>query len=167
MPQDNSRTSSGQDRGGSPNTTALLGLAHVGLGHRIVDGVRSAGFPQRPAHSAVFAHIDVHAGTRLTTLAGRATITPQAMGELVDDLERLGYVVRRPDPTDRRAKRIVLTDRGRACVMAGQRTIEAIEADLEALLGRRELAQLHDALRRIADANAPPNTTTNAKARRR
>ena len=37
----------------------------------------------------------------MTTIAGRASITPQAVGELVDDLERLSYVVRRPDPNDR------------------------------------------------------------------
>lgn len=131
------------------NTTALLGLAYVKLGHRIVDGVVSAGFPQRPAHSAVFAHIDVDSGTRLSTLAARANITPQAMGELVDDLERLKYIVRRPDPDDRRAKRIILTERGRACVAVAQRTIAEIEAGLETLLGRRQLGLVHRALRRI------------------
>jgi hypothetical protein len=40
-----------------PNTVALLGEAYSALGHRIVAGVVEAGFPQRPAHSAVFAHI--------------------------------------------------------------------------------------------------------------
>ena len=132
-----------------PNTTALLGLAYMKLGHRIVDGVVSAGFPQRPAHSSVFAHIDVESGTRLSTLAARANITPQAMGELVDDLERLGYLVRRPDPDDRRAKRIVLTERGRACVATAQRTITAIEVGLEELLGPEDLALVHRALQRI------------------
>lgn len=131
------------------NTAALLGLAYMKLGHRIVDGVVSAGFPQRPAHSAVFAHIDVDSGTRLSTLAARANITPQAMGELVDDLERLEYIVRRPDPDDRRAKRIILTERGRACVAVAQRTIAEIEAGLETLLGRRQLGLVHRALRRI------------------
>ena len=131
------------------NTTALLGLAYLKLGHRIVDGVVSAGFPQRPAHSSVFAHIDVESGTRLSTLAGRANITPQAMGELVDDLEQLEYIVRRPDPDDRRAKRIMLTNRGRACVAAAQRTIARIESELETLLGRRHLEVVQRALQRI------------------
>ncbi len=139
--------------GSGANTTALLGLAYVSLGRRIVDGVVAAGFPQRPAHSSVFAHIDIRGGTRLTTLAGRANVTPQAMGELVDDLERLGYVVRQPDPDDRRAKRIVLTQRGGDCVAAAQRTISQIEADLETLLGAGGLAELHGALRRIAIAS--------------
>ena len=134
----------------SRNTTALLGLAYMNLGHRIVEGVVAAGFPQRPAHSAVMAHIDVEVGTRLTTIAARANITPQAVGELVDDLERLGYVVRRPDPDDRRAKRIVLTERGHASVAAAMSTIATLEAELEGLLGAAALDQLHDMLGRIA-----------------
>jgi DNA-binding MarR family transcriptional regulator len=144
--QDASRTAPAR------NTTALLGLVYMRLGHRIVDGVIAAGFPQRPAHSAVMAHIDVKGGTRLTTIATRANITPQAAGELVDDLERLGYVVRRPDPDDRRAKRIVLTEPGRACVAAALSTIASLEAELEDLLGSAALAELHDTLSRIVTA---------------
>jgi DNA-binding MarR family transcriptional regulator len=134
------------------NTTAVLGLAYMSLGHRIVDGVIAAGFPQRPAHSAVMAHIDIEGGTRLTTIAARANITPQAAGELVDDLERLGYVERQPDPDDRRAKRIVLTEPGQACVAAALSTIASMEAELEDLLGSDALAHLHDILRRIITA---------------
>src|ERR687891_1730420 len=131
------------------NTTALLGVAYMTLGHRIVEGVNAAGFPNRPAHSAVMAHIDVDGGTRLTTIAARANITPQAVGELVDDLERLGYVVRQPDPDDRRAKRVVLTQRGRECVAAAFDVIAALETELEALLGSDAVAALHDHLSRI------------------
>jgi DNA-binding MarR family transcriptional regulator len=119
------------------------------LGRRIVEGVNSAGFLQRPAHSAVMAHIDIDGGTRLSTIAMRANITPQAVGELVDDLERIGYVVRQPDPHDRRAKRIVLTDRGRESVAAALDTIATLEAELEDLLGSDNLAELHDSLSRI------------------
>jgi len=130
------------------NTAALLGQAYSRLGLRIVDGVVAAGYPQRPAHSAVFAHIDID-GTRLTELALRANVTPQAMGQLVDDLERMGYVRRTPDPTDRRAKLIVLTDEGRGCLRAALATIAGIERQLEELLGRPRLSELRAALRTI------------------
>ena len=137
------------------NTTALLGLAYMSLGHRIVEGVNTAGFPQRPAHSAVMAHIDIDGGTRLSTIAARANITPQAVGELVDDLERLGYVVRQPDPDDRRAKRIVLTERGRESVAAALDTIASLEAELEDALGPDKVAELHDSLSRILTTSHP------------
>ena len=105
------------------NTIAMLGRAYSLLGFRIVDGVVGAGFPQKPSHSAVFAQISPE-GSRLTELARGANMSPQAMGELVDELEELGYVERRPDPTDRRAKLIVLTPRGHECIDAGIATIQ-------------------------------------------
>lgn len=158
MPEDSARRQDPAQQKPPRNTTALLGVAYMSLGHRIVNGIIDAGFPQRPAHSAVMAHIDIDGGTRLTTIAARANITAQAVGELVDDLERLGYVERRPDPDDRRAKRVVLTERGLACVAAARDTIAAIEADLEALLGQDGLADLTRALDRIVSASPGPGT---------
>jgi DNA-binding MarR family transcriptional regulator len=58
----------------------------------------------------------------------------------------------RPDPDDRRAKLIVLTERGHASVAAALSAIATLEAELEGLLGSAELAQLHDMLGRIATA---------------
>src|SRR5664279_817453 len=130
------------------NTIAMLGRAYSLLGFRLVDG---AGYPQKPSHSAVFAQIRPE-GNRLTDLARGANITPQAMGELVDELEELGYVERRPDPTDRRAKLIVLTERGHACVAAGIATIDGIEERLRATLGASGHAQLRSLLARLLDA---------------
>ena len=130
------------------NTVAMLGRAYSLLGFQIVDGVVGAGFPQKPSHSAVFAQIKME-GSRLTDLARGANITPQAMGELVDELEELGYVQRRPDPTDRRAKLIVLTDRGRACIAAGISTINGIEERITQTLGERGHRQLRSLLDKL------------------
>src|SRR5579859_3907403 len=57
-----------------------------------------------PAHSAVFENLDP-GGTRLTELAARARITHQSMSELISVLQQRGYLERRPDPGDRRARR--------------------------------------------------------------
>ena len=64
-----------------------------------------------PAYHALFENIDAE-GTRLTELAARADMTHQSMGELVGTLERRGWVERRPDPTDRRARLVCLTPDG-------------------------------------------------------
>ena len=135
------------------NTAYLLGQAAARLAEEIVAGVVAADHPIRPAHSAVFVHMEVDGGIRLTKLAARAGMTPQAMGELVDDLVGLGHVERVPDPNDRRAKLIVLTDQGREAVQAAFDTIAEIEQRLEAVLGRASLVKLRATLRRlIADA---------------
>jgi DNA-binding MarR family transcriptional regulator len=129
------------------NTVAMLGRAYSLLGFQIVDGVVGAGYPQKPSHSAVFAQIRPE-GNRLTELARGANMTPQAMGELVDELEALGYVERRPDPSDRRAKLILLTERGHACIAAGVATIDDIERRIDTILG----AEGHGQLRRLLAA---------------
>src|SRR3712207_5727763 len=84
---------------------ALEGLLHEGL--------KEAGYGDvRPAHYAVFRYLKGE-GSRVTELAEAAGMTKQSMGELVDHLERRGYVERRPDPRDRRAKIVVSTEKGR------------------------------------------------------
>lgn len=89
--------------------------------------MEAAGWPDAPSrHYPVFENIDPE-GTRLTVLASRAGVSHQAMGELVAELEQRAIVERIPDPTDRRARLIRLTDEGRAVVRAALREIAAIE----------------------------------------
>jgi len=136
------------------NTVSMLGQAYSLLGFQIVEGVVGAGYPQKPKHSAVFAQISPD-GSRLTELARKAGMTPQAMGELVDELVDMGYVVRRPDPDDRRAKLIVLTKRGRDAVASGRQTIEGIEEQVTEILGdsgHQELRRLLSKLLNPTDA---------------
>lgn len=137
------------------NTIAMLGQAYSLLGFRIVAGVVGSGHPIKPSHSAVFAQIKP-GGSRLTELAAGANMTPQSMGEIVDELEGLGYVRRRPDPADRRAKLITLTARGVAAVDAGEATIVGIEDDIVAILGPKRHHQLRQMLiELLASASTP------------
>jgi DNA-binding MarR family transcriptional regulator len=90
----------------------------------------------RVPHTHVTAYIKAE-GSRLTDLAAAARMTLPAMSELVDDLQALGYVERRPDPSDGRAKLICLTDRGWDGIRAGQRVIAELEAEWAGAIGQR------------------------------
>ena len=68
-----------------------------------------------------------------------------------DELVEMEYVVRRPDPTDGRAKLIVLTDKGQECVSAGIATITTLEEGITALLGERGHRELRRLLQRLLD----------------
>lgn len=76
----------------------------------------------------VFENID-RDGTRLTELAARADMTHQSMGELVATLEQRGYLERRPDPADGRARLVCLTPKGRQAVRVALREMADIEAN--------------------------------------
>ncbi|MDX6265140.1 MAG: hypothetical protein QOH84_6828, partial [Kribbellaceae bacterium] len=57
----------------------------------------------------------------ISTLAARLDITKQGAAQIIDDMERRGYVERHPDPTDGRARLIHLSQRGKAALAAARR----------------------------------------------
>jgi DNA-binding MarR family transcriptional regulator len=110
----------------------------------------------RPGHGCVFRFVDLE-GTRLTALAERSGLTKQAVGEVVDDLERMGYVERVGDPADGRAKIIRLTERGWEGQRAAQRVFADIERRWAERFGEERLSTLRELLEEIAagsDASA-------------
>ncbi len=137
-------------------SSALLRTAYNVLAVRIYASVVSAAdFDDlRPSHGNAMEQLELEDGLRLIDLAARAGITPQSMGELVDDLEVKGYLERRPDPDDRRAKRIYLTDRGRKNARVTKRATADVENDLVEFLGQQRYEQLRRTLKDIIAAEA-------------
>lgn len=97
------------------------------------------------AHTALLPHVDLE-GTRATVLAERAGMTKQAVGQVVRDLERQGYVERRPDPADSRALLVVFTDAGWRFLRDAQDVKLEIEAEYAAVLGTERMRSLRSAL---------------------
>jgi DNA-binding MarR family transcriptional regulator len=100
------------------------------------------------AHTALLAHLDLE-GTQVTVLAERAGITKQAMGQLVADLMKKGYVQRLADPTDRRATKIKFTEAGWQFLRDAYFVKKEIEADYSALVGEERMEQLRSILRTL------------------
>jgi DNA-binding MarR family transcriptional regulator len=104
----------------------------------------------RPSHSAVFSNLGLGA-VRVTELAERAQITQQAMGKILKELERLGYVARDIDGNDRRAKRIRLTELGLQLVRDSMEVVEQIRAEYAHKIGADDLDSLESQLARCID----------------
>ncbi len=112
----------------------------------------SAGHPSiRRAHLQLMPHLDLD-GTRITELARRAEISKQAVGQLVTDMEASGYVQRVPDPSDQRAKIVILTKRGRDAVIEGLAVFDSLRGELTAELGADVIEALIDGLERLSPA---------------
>jgi DNA-binding MarR family transcriptional regulator len=140
--------SSGDER---PNLGILLREPFQEVVRRVSAGLAEAGFDDlRPAHTAVFQHIQAE-GSHLTDLAVRAQITKQSMSYLVDQLEHRGYLERRPDPNDRRATLICLTERGWDQVRTALALIAALEAEWTEKLGEERIEELRAALTELRD----------------
>ncbi|MGB7162289.1 MAG: MarR family transcriptional regulator [Mycobacterium sp.] len=124
---------------------------------RIFRAIRDAGFDDWTlAQVRVFQRLAPD-GSRLTNLADQAQMSKQSAGVLVDQLERLGYVRRVPDPTDGRARLIVIEERGRRAAEVAKAASTEILAEWTAFLGTRNFTLLHqilDQLREITDPYA-------------
>jgi DNA-binding MarR family transcriptional regulator len=108
----------------------------------------------RPTHGCVFRFVRED-GMRLTELATHAGMTKQSVGELVDDLVDLGYVQRVPDPEDRRAKLICLTDKGIEAQRLGFGLIDEIEDCWAERFGSERIQDLREILEQIVMELAP------------
>ena len=122
-------------------------VIHADFQHRARVELRRRGHDLAPSLIGLLPHLDEN-GTTVTVAARHAGISKQAVGKLVGELVRLGYVERRPHPDDMRATLVVFTERGNVLLRDIVKTIDGIERcyaeaigvsgleDLRALLGK-------------------------------
>ena len=128
-------------------------IAVLRLASQLVDGIQEGlarrGFNDvRPAHGFAFARISEGDATT-ADVAEHLGITKQATGQLVDYLVDHGYVMRRPDERDARARLLLLTERGRACTVAAEAAAMQTVDGWRSQLGPSEFGQLQMAFRTI------------------
>ena len=79
-------------------------------------------------------------------------MSKQALNYLLGELERLGYLERRPDPDDLRSKRVALTRRGVSAIRVIREAVEEMEATWAGNLGHKRFGQLRTLLRDLNQA---------------
>lgn len=103
-----------------------------------------------PAHLHLTRNLDL-AGTRLTELARRASMTKQAMSEIVAQCEALGLIHRIADPTDSRAKIVLFSQPGLEWLDAFRQALEQAEREMEEQLEPDAMPLIKKALIKYAD----------------
>jgi DNA-binding MarR family transcriptional regulator len=133
-----------------PDLGVLAAQLLFGLQEELFARMRELGFDDvSPRHGAVLAYLD-EAGTRPGELARLSGRRKQTIGATLDELERLGYLRRDADPTDRRARLIVPTERGLAFMTASDQVVAEIERRHVRELGLDAYVRVKDGLRAIA-----------------
>jgi len=79
------------------------------------------------------------------------------MVSLIDQLENAGLAKRRPRPTDRRAREVAITPKGRRVLQQARRLAMQVEDDVLRGLSPAERRRMLALLRRAADS-APPQS---------
>jgi DNA-binding MarR family transcriptional regulator len=133
----------------NPDLGVLASRLLFSLQEELFEELAAAGYDDlHPRHGAVLAYLDED-GVRATELARLSGRHKQIIGRLIDELEELGYVERRPDPQDRRAKLIFPTERGLEQVRLGDQVVADIEARHAKEVGAKTYAQFRDVLRGV------------------
>ncbi|MFE6859303.1 MarR family winged helix-turn-helix transcriptional regulator [Nocardia sp. NPDC057668] len=133
----------------------LLGRAYQGFvadlhAHMAERGHRMLG----ASYGYVMRALDEKALTA-SQLGERLGITAQGAAKVVDEMVRYGYVERRPDPGDKRAKLLHLSARGVDLLETVRAFHAAYENDLIARMGADQVATVRAVLGEIASTDQP------------
>jgi DNA-binding MarR family transcriptional regulator len=137
------------------NVGLLMQISFRAMEQRVLTALSEAGYGNLTvAQARLVAQIDT-AGTRLTELAERAQVTKQTASFLVDQVERSGYVERTPDPSDRRARLVRLTARGRQAADFANSIADRVQQEWSTHLGPEAMRDLRQALTRLREITDP------------
>jgi DNA-binding MarR family transcriptional regulator len=137
-----------------PDLGILLALAYQEFVTELHQALAERGFDDLARSDGyVFRALDVEPLTT-SALSDRLGISKQGAGQLVVDMTRRGYVESRPDPTDRRARRLRLTPRGRDALGAARDFHRRYERRLARRHGRATVENLRAVLTAMAPMRA-------------
>ena len=127
---------------GPPLIGALLRVPWESVQRHMLERLNERGFADLDAAHLVVFQYPGPQGARPSELAARLRISKQALNYLLGELERLGYLERRPDPADLRSKRVVLTRRGASLIKVMREAVGDLETTWAQQLGRKRFAEL-------------------------
>jgi MarR family transcriptional regulator for hemolysin len=130
------------------DVTGLLNMAGHALSNRLAAAL--ADVDLTPRMQCVLVHALEEERTQIQ-LAALADLDKTTMVATVDELEVRGLAERRPSASDRRARIIAVTDKGRAAAEEGQRIVDRVHADALGGLSASDRSSFVEALARLAD----------------
>jgi len=132
----------------APYIGALLRLAHQVVRARLLQALAERGLDDiNEAYFGLFQYPPID-GMRPTALAKRLGVSKQALNHLLGQLEKLGYVQRRREPTNGHIA-VHLTERGWLVVESNVAAIRRLETDWQRLLGKQRFAELKATLKEL------------------
>jgi DNA-binding MarR family transcriptional regulator len=109
-----------------------------------------------PPRFSALVIISRNAGLKLTVLANILGIARSGAVALIDSLEGLAYVERRPSPTDRRALGLFMTPKGEQDLLAIIEAVQAHDRRAAGSLTPEEFAQLNMLLSKVMTGLTQP-----------
>lgn len=105
-----------------------------------------------PHHARALRVVERDGPMRLGELAAALHVVPRSVTDVVDALEAKGWVRRSPDPGDRRASVVALTDEGRGQAAVAGRVRRSAGAEVFEGLSAKDRAELTRLLRALTES---------------
>jgi DNA-binding MarR family transcriptional regulator len=135
-----------------PDFGILLGGAYAAFTDWLRAEMQASGFDDLgSSHGYVFRALG-NGSMTLTELAAGLGMTTQGAAKIVAAMAEGGYVCSTPDPTDGRAKRLALDDRGRRALRRARALHASYERRLVRRLGVQRVADLREALGLVGES---------------
>lgn len=134
-----------------PRLGALLARGQDAWRSALADALERRKSPPLGAAADLLPHLSL-SGISQSLLAERVGLTKQAVQQSLDYLEKLSLIRREPDPVDKRAKYVVLTDAGLYALEARRDAEKEVERLLRDTLGKKALKQLGKGLKKLSAA---------------
>ena len=120
--------------------------AYYWMDESLQNGLQQAGYlPKTRTQTMILINI-ADGITRAAELARVLGVSRQAIQQQINELEQDDLVTQIPDPEDRRANRIVFSERGSQLINAALATLRQTEQALAIRLGYEPVSQLRRAL---------------------
>jgi len=141
---------------GPPLIGALLRMASETVRRRMLASLHAHGFDDLDTHHLNVLQYPGPEGMRPSDVAAQLRISKQALNYKLGELERLGYLERRPDPEDLRSRRIFMTSRGRDLIPVIRDAVRDTEREWADALGADRLEELRALLLELHDLEEAP-----------
>lgn len=135
-----------------PDLGILMLLAYQGFVRQLHADMATQGFDDLGRSDGVVMRLLVQQPRTVSELAPLLEMSPQGAAQIVEDMEQRGYVVRLPDPDDARARRVELSERGRAAIAAARAFHKSVETTLARRHGRAQIDAFRSVLESVAGA---------------
>jgi DNA-binding MarR family transcriptional regulator len=136
---------------GPPMIGALLRRPWEAVQEHMLERLHANGFTDFDPSYLIVVQYPGPQGERPSDLAARLRISKQALNHLLGQLEHLGYLERKPDPDDKRSKRITLTPRGTKAATTIREAVAEMEDTWTRQLGSRRFDQLRTLLHDLGE----------------
>ncbi|QXN96049.1 MarR family transcriptional regulator [Nocardia iowensis] len=128
----------------------LLGLSYQEFVRELRENLVTEGFEDTGRSDGYVLRSLLRGPMNISELAERLEISKQGAAQIIDDMQRRGYVERRDDPDDRRAKLLYPTARGHDLVQTAKKFHRRYEQRLVRAHGAEAVAVLRTLLGVIA-----------------